>query len=280
MVGRRHTELLIIGILTIAIILYAGSGIVYTGILASSAERTLNNVVSHQNSLNTSFNAIENEVTALNGSGTFNPQQEVALVDRSVANSQAAMQTINQDDASLQSVDGELNGSRWLTLVGRSAIDRESARIAHGRNALAAARAIAADEVLDGQFWHSLYTLLGDVDLLSNQSAAGDLTSAKSTLATMKIDVDQAVQRSSAPGLPVDLHNLMVDLQTFIGDFGKQLDAQVAGDDASVARYQASLDADRAKLAAYDVHKIGNAIDAFYKPLIDRFNSEIAAATA
>ncbi|HSS60002.1 MAG TPA: hypothetical protein VLK30_00935 [Candidatus Limnocylindrales bacterium] len=278
--SRRRIELLVLGILIIAIILYAGTGIVYSGVLVASSERTLNNVVSHQNTLNTSFNAIDSEVRALNSSGNFNPQQEVTLVDKSIANSQLAMQTINQDDASLVSTEGQLNGSRWLTAVGRSSIDRESARLGHARNALAAARTIAADEALDGLFWHSLYSALGDLDLLSNQSSSGDLTAAKSTLATMKSDVDQAVQRSAAPALPSDLHNLMVDMQTFAADFGKQLDAQIAGDDASVAQYQASLDADRTRLGTYDIDKIGTAIDAFYRPLLDRFNSEIAAATA
>jgi hypothetical protein len=72
----------------------------------------------------------------------------------------------------------------------------------------------------------------------------------------------------------------MADLQTFVSDFGKQLDAQIAGDDAAVANYQSSLDGDRNKLAMYNVDKIGSDIDAFYRPLIDRFNSEIAAATS
>jgi hypothetical protein len=72
----------------------------------------------------------------------------------------------------------------------------------------------------------------------------------------------------------------MVDLQSFVTDYGKQLDAQLAGDDASVAPYQAGVEADLTKLSAYDIDKIGKEIDAFYKPLVDRFNSQIAAATA
>ena len=56
---RKQIEVAVIGLLIIGIILYAGTGVVYAGALSSSAERTLNTVVSHQNSLNTSFN--ENE---------------------------------------------------------------------------------------------------------------------------------------------------------------------------------------------------------------------------
>ena len=269
-----------LGLSIIGIILYAGGGIVYAGALTSSAEHTLNTVVSHQNSLNTSFNAIDSEVTALGGSGTFDPKQAVTLVDKSVANSQVATQTINQDDSSLASVQGQLVSSRWLTVLGRSTIDRETARVAHARSALAAARLIAADQVVDGQFWHSLYTSLGELDTLNNQSGSGDLTSAKATLTKMQADVSNAVQESTAPGLPPDLNALMVDLQTFASDFGKQIDAQIAGDDATVAQLQSNLDSDRNKLSTYNVDKIGSDIDAFYRPMIERFNSEIAAATS
>jgi hypothetical protein len=279
-VGRKQVEIAVLGISIIGVILYAGAGIVYAGALSSSAERTLNAVVSHQNSLNTSFNEIDSQVSALGGSGTFNPQQAVALVDRSVTSSQVAASTINQDDSSLASVQGQIDSSRWLTLVGHSSMDRESARVGHARNALAAARLIAADQVLDGHFWHALYTALGELDTLDNQAGAGDFTSAKSTLATMQTDVTQAVQQSTAPGLPSDLHSLMVDLQTFVSDFAKQLDAQIAGDDAAVAQYESSLGSDRNKLGTYNVDKIGNDIDAFYRPMIERFNSEIAAATS
>jgi hypothetical protein len=279
-VGRKQIEIAVLGILIIGVILYAGTGIVYAGALSSSAERTLSTVVSHQNSLNTSFNEIDSEVSALGGSGTFDPQQAVGLVDRSVTSSQVAASTIKQDDSSLASVQGQLDSSRWLTLVGHTTVDRESARVGHARNALAAARLIAADQVLDGHFWHALYTALGELDTLNNQSGAGDFISAKSTLGKMQTDVAQAVQESMAPGLPPDLHSLMVDLQTFASDFGKQLDAQIAGDDAAVAQYQSSLDADRNKLGTYNVDKIGTDIDAFYRPMIDRFNSEIVAATS
>jgi hypothetical protein len=279
-VRRKQIEVAVIGLLIIGVILYAGTGVVYAGALSSSAERTLNAVVSHQNSLNTSFNEIDSEASALGGSGTFNPQQAVALVDRSVSSSQVAALTIKQDDSSLASVQGQLDSSRWLTLVGRSTVDRESGRVGHARSALTAARMIAADQVLDGHFWHALYTALGELDTLDNQAGSADFTSAKSTLAQMQTDVVQAVQQSTAPGLPPDLHSLMVDLQTFVSDFGKQLDAQIAGDNAAVAQDQSSLDGDRSKLAMYNVDKIGSDIDAFYRPLIDRFNSEIAAATS
>ena len=264
----------------IGIIGYAGTGIVYSGALTANAERTINTVVSHENSLNESFTSINSQLSALSTSSTFDAQQAITLVDKSVSNSELATRTINQDDASLSSIEKQLGENHWLTAIGHSNVDRESTRVAHARDALAAARTIASDQVLDGHFWHSLYTALGDLDTLNKQSGAGDLSSARSTLTTMQSDVNMAVQQSSSPGLPADLHDLMVDLQSFVTDYGKELDAQLAGDDASVAQYQAGVEADLTKLSAYDIDKIGKEIDAFYKPLIDRFNSEIAAATA
>lgn len=269
-----------IGVLIIGIILYAAAGIVYAGVLTANADSTLNTVVSHQNSLNTSFAAINTEVTALGGNGTFSAQQTVGLVNKSVASSQTATITIDQDDASLASIQRQMNGSRWLTMIGRSGMDREVSRVDHARNALAAARTISADENSDLQFWLSLYTSLGELDTLNTQASGGDYSSAKTTLTKMQGDVGQAIQESAAPGLPPELHALMVDLQTFVSDYGKQLDAQIAQDDTTVAQLQGTVESDREKLGTYNFDKIGTDINAFYAPLIDRFNSEMSAATS
>jgi len=279
-VSWKRIEIAVIVTLILGLIGYAGLGFAYSGVRVANAEHTLNTVVSHQNALNVTFNDLNTQLSALNGTSTFNSQQAIALVDKSVANSELATQTINQDDASLSTAARDLARNPWLTLVGRSSLNRESTRLAHARKALAAARTVSADEVLDGRFWHALYTALADLANLNSQSGAGDFNGAQSTLSTMKSDVDQAAQLSTSPGLPSALHNLMVDFQTFVTDYGKQLDAQLAGDDAGVATYQATLQADLTRIGGYNIDQIGTEIDAFYKPLINRFNSEIAAATA
>ena len=277
---RKRIELAIIAILIAGIIGYAGGSLLYSGARIASAERALNTVIAHQNTLNATFSDINTQLKALTGSSTFRPQDAVALVDRSVSNSELATTTISRDDASLRSELNGLDQYRWLTLVGTSNLDREAARIEHARNALAAARTIAADKALEGRFWHSLYSGLVDLATLKSQTTSGDLTSAQATLKTMKRDIDQAAQQSGAPPLPTELAGLTRDLQAFVDDYGKQLDAQVAGDDASVAAYQANVQSDLTKIAAYDIDAIGKAIDAFYQPLIERFNSEMGAATA
>lgn len=277
---RKRIELAIIAILIVGIIGYAGGGVLYAGTRIASADRTLKIVVAHQNTLNATFGDINTQMRALTSSSTFRPQDAVALVDRSVSNSELATTTISRDDASLRSELNNLDQYRWLTLAGNGDLDREGAKIEHARNALAAAKTIAADKALEGRFWHWLYTGLVDLATLKSQTTSGDLTSAQATLKTMKSDIAQAAQQSGVPPLPAELAGLTRDLQTFVDDYGKQLDAQVAGDDASVAGYQANVQSDLTKIASYDIDAISKKIDAFYEPLIDRFNSEIGAATA
>lgn len=278
--NRKRIETGVIAVLIIGIAGYAGVGLVLSATRVAGAERTLNTVVSHQDTLNAAFNDIDSQFSALSSSSAFNPQQAIVLVDRSISNSELATKTINADDTSLSAASSDLESTRWLTVVGRNSLDREATRISHARKALAAARTIAADNVQDGHFWRSLYTALADLTTLNTQAGAGDLTAAEATLVTMKTDVDQAAQHSTAPGLPGELHSLMTDLQSFVGDYGKQLDAKLVGDDARVAAYRDTLAADLQKIGGYDIDKIGGEIDAFYKPLIDRFNTEIVAATS
>ena len=277
---RKRFELAVIGTLIVCIIGYAGGGLVSTGDRVANADRTLNVVVSHQNTLNATFSDINSRLGALTANATFSPKDAVALVDQSVASSELAGKTINADDASLVEAQQALRSDRWLTMLGSNNLDREANRIAHARNALAAARTIADDKTLEGRFWRSLYGALADLAALNSQSTAGDLEAARSTLATMKAAVDQASEQSSAPPLPADLVQLTKDLRAFVNDYGKKLDAQLARDDEGAAASQASVDADLSKIATYSIDSIGTQIDDFYRPMIARFNSEIAAATA
>lgn len=272
--------IVVVAALVIGVLGYGAAGFIYSAARISAADSTLNTVISHQNHLNTTFRSIDSQSATLKSGATFNIVQAQALIDQFVVSSQAAGKTIDDDDASLASVSGHLNDQRWLTTFSRGSLDRESSRIAHARKALTDARTVAADYVQDGHFWQALYTVLADLDKLSSQNSAGDVTGAKATVTAMKTDVDVALQRSDAPGLPPELHSLIVDFQTLVGDFGKLLDAVAASDDAGIASSEQAVQADAAKVGGYDFDKIGSEISAYYKPLVDGFNAEMAAATA
>jgi len=266
-------------VLILGIIGYGATSILLAAYRADVADRTLNTVISHQNSLNTAFGDINTQLSALNTSSAFDSEQALTLVDQSISSSQLAMKTINDDDRSLRAASNDVHAVPWLTVLGRVSLDRDAARIGHAENALAAARTIAADQALDGRFWRALYLGLSDFTALSSQSSSGDTSGAHTTLVKMKTEIDQAAALSGAPGLPSDLRALMADLQTFVGDYGKKLDAQAAGDDAGLSAADTSVEADVTKIGTYDIDRIGGEIDAFFRPLIDRYNSEIIAAT-
>ncbi|HVH62340.1 MAG TPA: hypothetical protein VNA65_01940 [Candidatus Dormibacteraeota bacterium] len=274
------TAIALFALIVIGILGYGVAGTVYAASRISTADRALNSVISHQNQLNTTFRSIDAQSATLKSGGNFNVTQAEALIDQFVASSVAAGKTIDQDDNALASSSVGLNDNRWLTAFSRTSLDRESARIVHARKALSFAKTVAADYVLDGHFWRALYRALGDLDQLGAQNAGGDVTGAKATVVTMKSDVDGALQLSSAPGLPPEMHSLMVDFQTLTVDFGKLLDADLANDDAAIMSAEQLVQSDGNKISSYDFDKIGNEINDFYKTYVDGFNSEMAKATA
>lgn len=270
----------LIAVVIIGIIGYAVTGFAYATNRVASTDRALNTVISHQNSLNTTFKNIDGEFGSLSGSATFNSQQARGVADEFVASATKASTTISRDDASLAAAAATLDDKRWLTMFSRSLLDKEAARIEHARKALAAARAIAGDYVLDGRFLQSFLDATTDLDTLAAQTSSSDLAGASSTVATMKMHVDKALKLSTAPGLPPELHSLMNDFETLVADFGKLVTATQANDDPGISSAATTIQADADKLSGYNYDKISADIDAYYRPLVADFNSQMAAATA
>jgi hypothetical protein len=280
--GLRTTIIAIVVIVIVlaGIIGYAVTGLAYAQTRVGNADRTLNTVISHQNSLNTTFKDIDTKFNGLSSGSTFDPKQARTLVDQFVANAQAAGATIDKDDASLVSARAGLSEQQWLTTIARGNLDKEATRIDHARKALSEAKIVASDYVLDGHFLQAFLDAAADLDTLGAQSATADLAGAKTTLTSMKTHADKGLQLSTAPGLPAELHSLMADFESLITDFGKLLDAAAAGNDAAITSSETSVQADADKISKYNFEQIGTEIDTFYKPMVDSFNAEMAKATA
>jgi hypothetical protein len=280
--GLRRTiiAIVIVAVVVIGIIGYAVAGFAYASSRVAGANRSLNTVVSHQNSLNTTFKDMDTKFSGLNSSSSFDPKAARTLIDQFVANAKSAGTAVDQDDASLVSARASLDGQQWLTVLSKGTLDKEAQRIDHARKGLSSAKVIASDYVQDGQFLQAFLDGIVDLDTLGTQSANADLPAAKTTLATMKTHVDNALQLSTAPGLPVELHDLMVDFQTLVGDFGKLLDAAAAGDVNAITGAEQAVEKDATKISGYNFDKISTEIAAYYQPLVDTFNSEMQKATA
>ncbi|HKV87874.1 MAG TPA: hypothetical protein VJT78_07760 [Candidatus Dormibacteraeota bacterium] len=280
--GLRRTvaTVLVVAAVLGAIVGYAVVGFAFTATLIGGADRTLDNVVSHQNSLNKSFNDVNSTFTALSSSSTYNPTQAKAAVDQWLAGSRSAALTIDHDDQALVSASHGLGQLPWLTALSRSSLDRETRRISHARLALSSARTVAADYMQDGQFWEAFIKSAQDFEGAITAAGAGDWAAARTAVDQMTADVNTALQMSGAPGLPVELKSAMTDWQSLATDYGKLVDASRAGDDAAVATASSAVGADANTLSAYNYDKINTEITDYYKPLIDRFNAEMANATS
>lgn len=267
-------------IVVVGIIGYAVVGFAYTSTRIASADRTLNTVISHQNNLNSTFKDIDKQFNGLSSSSTFNPTQSRVVVDQFIANAKAASTMADQDDASLVSARAGLEGQKWLTAFSRKSLDGESVRIDHARMALSNARSVAVDYAKDGEFFQAFLDSLLDLDGTLTLSSNGDIAGAKATLPKLKTHVDSALQLSTAPGLPSEVHSLMVDFETLVADFGTLLDAVAANDSPAIVTAGRAVEADGMKIGSYDFTKMGLDVDAYYKPRVDAFNSEMAKATS
>jgi len=262
------------------IIGYAGLGLALAGTRVAAAGDTVNTVVSHQNTLNATFRSINIQLTALGASSSFDAPEAIALVESAVANAEVASRTVSHDEASLRDADRELHAHPWLTVVSNGAVDRAANRVRHARSALEIARSVADDQAQDGRFWQALYSALGDLGQLNRQKEAGNLAGARDGLAGMTADVEQAAALAGSPGLPPELASLTTSLRKLAGDYTRQLDAEAAGNYDAGAAISVEVNADMSRIAAFDVEGIGPQIDAFFRPRIDRYNQEIAAATS
>jgi hypothetical protein len=270
----------VIVILLVGIIGYAVVGFAYASTRVAYADRSLNTVISHQNNLNSTFKDIDKQFNGLSTTSAFNPTQSRTLIVKFIANAKSASTTVDQDDASLVSARAGLASQQWLTAFSRSSLDREAARVDHARKALSTAKSISADYVKDGEFFQAFLETMVDLDGFLSVTGAGDLNTASGILPGMKAHVDNALQLSTAPGLPPEIHSLMVDFQALVADFGGLLDAIGTNNSAAIVSAGKKVEEDGNKIGAYDFTKIGTQIDAYYKPRVDAFNSEMAKATA
>jgi hypothetical protein len=272
----------IVALLAVAVIGYAAAGITYASNRISSTRTTYNAVVAHQNAITDELNTFDKNVTAVDPTNATAAQlQETrAWYDTLVSQSQAAQPTIAADDASLASALALLNQNSWLTLFARSDLNKASAKIGHERKALAAAKTITVDLVLLGTFYQAFYDSRIDLDTLNTKAQATDFTGSAIAIAALKTDIAKALQLSGAPGLPPDMKLYLTDLQTLAVDFGKLLDAAIAGDISGASAYNKAVLADADMVDSHDFDKINTGITAFYQPLIDTFNSEIAKANS
>lgn len=280
--GPLVAIIVVVVLLIVAVLGYGGGGWFYAQGRLNSATDAYNGVVAHQNSLNDTVRSLNAQLTSTDfaTASSSNIQQAKTTVAQMVTNSQNAQPQIASDDAALAAAQDSLTQNSWLTLLRKSEIDKQEARMGHLRKALADAKTITADYVQLGTFYGSLLSVITDLDTLSAKAQATDLSGADAADQTLKTDVDKAISQDKAPGLPAAMDTLLQDLKALAADFGTLISAAKAGNSAGATAAEKALEADAAKIQAVDYTKIGSDIDAFYKPLMDDYNSEVDKANS
>lgn len=267
-------------IVVVAVVAYAGIGYAYAQGRLNSTRNTYNTVVDHENKYTDAINALGSKLTGANvtSAASADITADQTLVTQLITQAQAAGPGIDSDDAALAKADSDLKQNQWLTAISRSDLDKMSTRIGHMRKALADAKTITADYVQIGTFYQALFAVALDFDALGTQFQSSNFTGIGAALDKLKTDTTKAISLDKAPGVPADLDTFLKNVQAFNTDLTNLVNAAVANDPAGVSAAETAAQADATKLDSTDFNTVATAIDSFYKPLIDDYNSEIDKA--
>ena len=281
--NTRNTRIIaaIVIVALVGVFGYAAAGFAFATSRLDGARNTYNGVVADQNAITETVNLFNTKFTTTNTTATASDlKADRALLDEVVSKSKAAETTSAADDALLASAQASLTDSSWLTVFNRSNLDHYSGKIGHERKALGDSKTLTGDYVLLATFYQSFFDALIDFDTVGNKIQASDFQGALAGVSTLQTDLGKALQASNAPGLPPEVHQFIVDFQTFTTDEGKLLAAVNASDVSAGQSLSPKVTADVTKLDSYDFTKIGSEIASYYTPLIDDYNSEISKANS
>jgi len=281
--GPRNTRIIaaIVIVVLVAVFGYAAAGFAFATSRLDGARNTYNAVVAHQNAITDTVNLFNTKFTTTNAAAAASDlKADRSLLDEVVSKSKAAETTSAADDALLASAQASLTDGSWLTVFNRSNLDHYSSKIGHERKALGDSKTLTGDYVLLATFYQSFFDALIDFDTVGNKIQASDFQGALAGVSTLQTDLGKALQASNAPGLPPEVHQFVVDFQTFATDEGMLLAAVNSSDVSAGQSLTPKVTADVTKLDSYDFTKIGNDIASYYTPLIDDYNSEISKANS
>jgi len=274
-------------IVVVAIVLGAGiaygvAGFAIASTRISSANRALNTVIDHENAITKSFNDLADQLAQVNLTSTTTAadlKSYRGLSDQLVNTSQGALPTVATDDASLASAAASLKEHEWLTVFSKSRLDDASGRLRHARKALSDAKTIAGDYVQLGGYYQAFFDGNLDLDTIGTALSANNLPAATTATNTLKADAAKGLALAGAPGLPSEVKEYQTDLAKLADDFSKLLVAVVRGDTVTGTALLKAVEAEATKVDSYDWSAISDKINAFYKPLIDDYNTEGHQAT-
>ncbi|TME55074.1 MAG: hypothetical protein E6I58_11055 [Chloroflexi bacterium] len=281
--SRNLRTIIAAGILVVVLLLgimgYVFAGYVYASSRISAAAGAINTLDSRRSYVNTTFDLLEQQASTLGTQSDGSVGKATAT--SMVTESQGLRSGLAGNDQGLVAARTHLNEQQWLTSLSQGRLTAEAARIDHGRKAIATVRAAAQQYVFYGHFLEDYYQADIDLTALIATATANDVAGAASADGSLEDDLTKALQSSAnVAELPTELHDRLLDLQTFANDFGTLLNAYVKRDQAGYDAANKAIKADTAKLGAYDPAAPAAKIKSYYQHYRVDFNLEMDKATA
>lgn len=281
--GVVRAAILLVGALAfLSVFGYLSGSLIYSKILLDNADGALGAAVQDQHSLAPAIRSLKTSFVG-GDSGTLTAaqlQKNRDTVNEIVLQAGAAQMQIDSDDQSLRDAGAGLLQDQWLTVISRSSLDKEAGRLRLEYDVLADARTIMADYAQLARFTESLYDVLLDFNAIGAVSQARNLGAIEQDVTKLQADTATAISLDRSPGLPPAVDTLMRLIQAVGNDFSRLLSAGLSGSRSAISAAEAQGRSDIAKIKAFDYAAITTALTAFYSPLVDAYNADVARAAA
>lgn len=271
--------LTVASIVCLALFGYLAGGLLLAKVRLDAAGAAYAAAVGDQKGIAPTINSLKSSVHSGLATGTASQRAQArAAAARDLAFAQSAQTQIDFDDQSLAAAGSALQEDRWLTVLSRSSLDRAASRVFAERKVLGDARTIMADYVQMDTFAVALFDVDVDADGITAASKAKDVHGIEVAIGQLRSDIAKAKSLDRAPGLPPQVDRLMRLIQVIGDDFARVLSAALSHNNAAVAAARKVGSADIAKLRAFDFNSIVTGIEAFYGPMVDAYNTDVAMA--
>lgn len=264
--------------LLVGVIGYVFAGYAFASSRISDATGVVNTVNAHRSYVNTTFDLLNQQIKSFDT--VRDNKASKSTSNQLVSESQSMSSTAGADDKALAAARIHLTDQQWLTPLSRGRLAAQAGRIDHALKAVATARSAGSDFLALGQFLQAYFQALIDWDSMIAAATNNDFVGATGADSTFQGDVAKAVQLSNFPGLPTELHDVLILLQAYAADVGKEFNAIGSGNKAAYDAAQKQVIDDVAKLKSIDLTATSAKIRTYYQHYRDDFNAEMDKATA
>jgi len=273
---RRWLAIGAIVVVLLLLIAYVVVGAAAASASSGGADRALKTTISHQDTVDATLSE-----DPFKGIDLSSANADVSAAKTALANFEPKFAQVKAlvkaDRAALLQARPGLQGSA-LTLPEQGILSGDQRRIDAALSALQSADQVLVYNQQEIDFLHPFLDAYTSLQALAKKEQAVDLPGSLSELTTTEADLQKTIAFAKPPAIPSSLVTALNDLKTLLADIRSALEAAQAHNLPAFQKASAALDADDKKLSSFDATATENAIKALFKPLSDRYVSQLKIA--